>query len=239
MMRFLFALLCAIVCSSGAEESWILYHAPGADVEAILQIAVNVAPPDTKITPQDLPDTCQTADDLKVQHAALSAGVRTIPCLVLQDAQGCYATLPLHGLSAQGVLAARQHANDPQRGQLATRRLLIADLYYDTARIHLPFIPAREKTHAIEHLRLLAESQNIPVGIRQFIALRCLYPSFMCLYAAEYNKAHSAVSEHLFMQAIAALELARDLDDSSRLGRLAYDEREKLRAARLQAKKLD
>ena len=41
------------------------------------------------------------------------------------------------------------------------------------------------------------------------------------------------------MQAIAALELARDLDDSSRLGRLAYDEREKLRAARLQAKKLD
>ena len=228
-MRFLFVLLCTIVCSSGAEESWILYHAPGADVEAILQIAVNVAPPGTKITPQDLPDTCQTADDLKVQHAALSAGVRTIPCLVLQDAQGCYATLPLHGLSAQGVLAARQHANDPQRGQLATRRLLIADLYYDTARIHLPFIPAREKTHAIEHLRLLAESQNIPVGIRQF----------MCLYAAEYNKAHSAVSEHLFMQAIAALELARDLDDSSRLGRLAYDEREKLRAARLQAKKLD
>ena len=66
-----------------------------------------------------------------------------------------------------------------------------------------------------------------------------MYPALMCLYAAEYNKAHTAISEHFFMQAIAALELARDLDASSQLGRLAYEEREKLRAARLQAKKLD
>lgn len=239
MTRFLFALLCMVVSGSRAGESWVLYHAQGADVSAIRQIAAKVAPPDTEVTLQALPNVCKSAEDLKVQHAALSAGVRTIPCLVLQDAQGCYATLPLRGLSQQGVREARNHAHAPQRTQLTAQRLLVADLYYDTARVHMPFISAQEKACAAEHLRLLTALENIPVNTRQFIALRCLYPALMCLYAAEYNKAHTAISEHFFMQAIAALELARDLDASSQLGRLAYEEREKLRAARLQAKKLD
>ncbi len=239
MMRWLIALLCMTICGARAGETWILYHAPGADVEALRGAAVRVAPADVTISSQCLPTSCESADDLNAQRSAIGAGVHMLPCLGLQDAEGCYAVLPLHGLSAQGVHTARDLARAPRRRELEAQRLLAADLYYDTACVHLPFIPQRDKAAAVAHLQTLAESLQFSVDTRQFIALRCLYPSLMRLYAAEYNGAHTPTSERLFLQAISALELARDLDTSSELGRQAHQERESLRAARLQSKSLD
>lgn len=239
MMRLLTVLFFLAIYSSCAEESWILYYAPGADVEELRNAALHVTPPGVAISPQCLPTECKSVDDLKTQREAIGAGVHVLPCLALRDAEGCYAALPLHGLSEQGVHTALRLARDPQRKELEAQRMLSADLYYDTACVHLPFISRQEQADAIKHLRTLAESRQLPVSTRQFIAFRCLYPSLMCLYAAEYRGAHTPVSELLFLQAIAAVELARDLDASSRLGRLAYQERESLRAARLQSKNWD
>ncbi len=240
MKRLLVTLLCTVVCSSShAGETWVLYHAPGADAKALYQVALSVTPPGTTVISQALPATCKSADDLKIQRSAMSAGVHVLPCLALQDERGCYAVLPLRGLSARGVHTARELARAPRRAELAAQRLLAADLYFDIACARLPFIPMHEKTAAMAHLRRLAESETLSVKTRQFIVLHCLYSSLMCMYAAEYSGAHTTTSEQLFLQAIAALEIARDMDASSEIGRLAHQEREKLRAARLQAKKID
>ncbi len=240
MKRLLAAvILCAVVCSSRGEETWLLYHAPDADVEALQQTASSAAPQGTAIRLQALPDVCQSARDLETTREAINAGVHVLPCLVLQDARGVYATLPLRGLTTKGVLTARKLASHPMRSEYAKQRRLAGSLYYDAACVQCNFVAREEKLKALDHMRSLAESERLPVGMRQLIALRYFYPSLMLLYAAEYNGAHTPASERLFLQAVSALEFARDLDADSELGRLAHEKREQLRAARLQARKLD
>ena len=240
MKRLLAAvILCAIVCHTRSEEAWLLYHAPGDDTQALQRAALNVAPKGTSIRLQALPSVCKSARDLEVTREAISAGVCVLPCLVLQDAGGVYAALPLRGLTANGTQAMRRLANYPTRGEYAKQNRLAASLYYDAACVQRSFIPREEKLGAISRMLSLAASEQLSIEMRQLIALRYLYPSLMWLYAAEYNGAHTPISEQFFLQAVSALELARDLEPSSKLGRLAHEKREKLRAARLQAKKLD
>ena len=51
--------------------------------------------------------------------------------------------------------------------------------------------------------------------------------------------AHTPASEAKFLEAIDAVEKARDMDRSSIIGRKAYDERERLRKARRQARTME
>lgn len=239
MKRLFIAAFFLAVCCSFGEDTWLIYHAPGADIKAIQEAANKVVPADISVALRALPTTCETAQDLEICRAAISAGVHVLPSLVLQDAGGTYAALPLRGLSSKGVQAARTLSSNPQRGEHAKQRQLAGDLYYDTSCIKLPGIPLHEKLAAVNRLRILSQSEHLPTETRQLIALRCVYSSLLRLCAKVYDRAHTPVSEQLFLQAVAALELARDLDPLSKLGRLAHDEREKLRAERLRFKKLD
>ncbi len=224
---------------SGSAEAWVVYHAPDAEVAALREKAESVVPEGTRVDYCALPRQCATVGDLDAQRAALEAGVCMLPCLVLRDAEGDYAALPLEGVTAETVRTAVELARAPHRKKEAQARRLTANIYYYTAYARLPFIPLQGQLAAVRVLQELAGSEMLTVEQRQYIALRCLYPALMNCYAREYQGAHTPKTERLFLQAIAALELARDIDPRTSLGRRAHEMREKLRSARLQAKKLD
>lgn len=225
------------ICSGA--EAWIVYHAPEADVSALREKVQSIVPEAVRVDFCVLPKNCKTLRELDVQRAALDAGVCVLPSLVLRDERGAYAALPLEKLTAKGVQSATALADSPQRQQISRTRQLTANIYYYTACARLPFIPPQEQLAAIRVLQELAKSELLPIQQRQFIALHCIYPALMEYYTRSYQGAHTPATEHLFLQAIEALEYARDLDPRSTLGRRAYDRRETLRAARLKAKKLD
>jgi hypothetical protein len=54
-----------------------------------------------------------------------------------------------------------------------------------------------------------------------------------------YKGAHTPASEAKLLEAIAALEAARNMDRNSNIGKQAYDERERLRKARRQARTME
>jgi hypothetical protein len=74
---------------------------------------------------------------------------------------------------------------------------------------------------------------------KQRLGFQCLYPLLLRQYTNMYTGAHTPASEAKLLEAIAALETARDIDRNTRIGRLAHAERERLRKARLQTRSLD
>ena len=74
---------------------------------------------------------------------------------------------------------------------------------------------------------------------RQLLGFRCLYPLLMLQYTNGYRGAHTPVTEAKLLEAIAALEEARDLDRESDIGKAAAAEREKLRTARRKARQYE
>lgn len=228
-----------LVGACGGAESWVVYHAPDAEVPALRERAQKIVPHGTSLVFCSLPQQCVSRGDLDVQRSALEAGVCMLPCLVLQDAEGPFATLPLDGLSAHTVQSAVSLVGSPQRKSQAQARKLTANIYYYTACARLPFMSPQEQLAAVRVLQGLAVSDMLSIRQRQYIALRCLYPALMTCYARTYQGTHTPKTEYLFLQAISALELARDLDPLSPLGRRAHEARENLRSARLQAKRLD
>lgn len=232
-------LLLLLVGVCGGAESWVVYHAPDAEVSALREKAQEVVPQGMSLVFCALPQRCATLGDLDTQRSALEAGVCMLPCLVFQDAEGPFAALPLDGLSARTVQSAAALAKSPQRKSQAQARKLTANIYYYTACARLPFMSLQEQLAAVRVLQELAASEMLSVQQRQHIALRCLYPALMNCYARTHQGVHTQNTERLFLQAISVLELARDLAPRSSLGRRAHDARENLRSARLQAKKLD
>ena len=74
---------------------------------------------------------------------------------------------------------------------------------------------------------------------QQLLGLRCLYPLLMQQYTNAYKGAHTPASEAKLLEAIAALETARDLAPNTALGKRAHDERHRLRMARREARKYE
>ena len=74
---------------------------------------------------------------------------------------------------------------------------------------------------------------------KQRLGFQCLYPLLLRQYTNMYTGAHSPASEAKLLEAIAALEAARDLDRNSGIGKKAFAERERLRAARRQARTME
>ena len=237
---FLLAQLFASLCCA-QEENWELFHAPGADGAALLKRVSSCLPNGVSVSLRELSSTGADQESLQTQRDAIAAGVHSLPCLSLRDARGPYAVLPISGVDSSKVNLARKLASSPQRDERAEQRLLVATLFYLCSLSGLPEIDSTLRDSAVDRLREMTELSELSVPLRQFIALNCLYPALlqkMCsLYAA--NGAHSPQSEQIFLQAVAALEKARDLDPLSRTGRIAYELREQLRAARLRSKRFD
>ncbi len=225
----------------GAAESRELYVLAGADMakwEPVLA-PLRAAEPQMEYTVVEVPAKAGSPAATKVQARAIEAGIAALPSLVLKDDRGIYATLPLTKLTVQKLQEAQALANDPQRDAAAARRLFDARCYLLCARISEPAIADDALVTAIEECRLLLRHAKAEEADRQFLGLRCLYPLLMTQYARGYNGAHSPQTETKLLEAIAALEAARDINRESELGKEAFAERERLRTARREARQYE
>lgn len=232
-------LLCTAVANAG---EWQLYHARGADTEALAARVTPLLPEGVSLRLCELDREQLAPDRPQAYREAISAGVRVLPCLALCDEQGAYATLPLHTLCAERIRQAEKLASAPERAETAARRRLAAAIFITRLwadNMEQADIPCMEQ--AIHTLQEHLHAPSTSTQLRQLIALRALYPAFMRLYTAEYRAhgSHTPRSEKLLLQAISALEIARDADNTSTLGRLAFAERERLRAARLKSRQYE
>ncbi len=235
------ALLLSLALPTAAAESRELYVKGGTNAAAWEKglAPLRAAEPQVEYRVVELPEHAGNPADAKTRARAMEAGVTVLPSLVLRDEQGAYATLPFIGLTVKQLEEARQLANAPQREESASRRRFDAQCYLLCARISQADISDEALATAVEECRLLLQHATATDADRQFLGLRCLYPLLMLRYTREYSGAHSPQTEARLLEAIAALEAARDLDRETKLGKEAFAERERLRAARREARKYE
>ena len=243
-MRFLhFALLLLSAGTSYALE-WVLYHPAGVDAAPLAQRVQPLLPQGVKLRLSALPAGCDSEQDARLHSEAIAAGINSLPALSLRDARGAYAALLLSGQSddqlREQLAQVQDLASAPTRSADTHRRLLTGKLFELRFRLSRAASPAAQDT-LLEHINTLMMAQDTPEDMRQLIALHCLYPAIMQQYAAEYQArgAHSPRTERKLLEAIRVLELARDTNKSTTLGRRAHAERERLRAARLKSRQYE
>ncbi len=224
-----------------AEESRVLYVRAGQDVEACkaLLAPLRAAEPELEYKLMEVPEKPDSPRAAKARAKAMEAGVTALPSLALVDADGTYAALPLNGLTVQKLTESRALANDPQRESSASRRRFDARCYLLCARMAAPELSDEALSTAIEECRMLLQHASAENTDRQFLGLRCLYPLLMMQYVRGYDGAHTPETEAKLLEAIAALEAARDIDRETPLGKEAFAERERLRMARREARKYE
>lgn len=235
----LFALPALLALPAAAGVRYDLFAAPEANREKLTKQVEALLPETTGIRYIELPNECKNLPDARNQARAIEAGVTQLPCLVLSDEDGAYAALPLHGLSAEGVEAAQQLAESPDRKILIQKRRFDAHLFFLCARMSLNEMDDRALAETIRNCRHLMQLKQASPERRQFLALRCLYPLLMMQYARGYEGAHTPATEAKLLEAIAALEEARDINPDSPYGRQAHEERERLRAARIKSRQYE
>ncbi len=235
------AVLLSLALPLSATESRELYVQASANMTPWEEVLapLRAAEPELEYKLVEVPAEPNSPAAAKARAKAIEAGIAALPSLVLADEKGAYAALPLTGLTVQKLTDARAKANDEQREDTAARRRFEARLYLLCARISQPAISDEALTNAIEECRLLLRHVKAEKADQQFLGLRCLYPLLMTQYARGYNGAHSPQTEAKLLEAIAALEAARDLDHETPLGKEAFAERERLRAARREARQYE
>ncbi len=235
------ALLCSLALPLAAAESREIYMQVGenpAKWEGVLA-PLRAAEPQVEYKWIEVPAKADSPAAAKARAKAIEAGVAALPSLALKDEEGIYASLPLAGLTVRKLEETRALANDPQREDAASRRRFDVRCYLLCARISTPSMPDDALSNAIEECRLLMRHAKAETADLQFLGLRCLYPLLMMQYARGYNGAHTPQTEAQLLEAIAALEAARDLDRETPLGREAFAERERLRSARREARQYE
>lgn len=236
----LFPLIAAVLSCAGAEERYTVYLAEGMP-EAVLKHSLRqILGEEKEVGFVRLASSCRTAEEAKRHAHAIEAGVSALPSLVLADGKGPFATLVLHRLTPADLARARALADAPTRHEAHRRRLLGAHVYLLCARTAL--CPPEDEEgieNAIAACRAVMENDICNAELRQFLGLHCLYPLLMRQYVHGYTGAHTPFTEAKLLEAIAALEAARDIDRESPDGRKAHQERERLRAARRKSREYE
>lgn len=186
---------------------------------------------------------CREANHLDAARRAAMAlrdGVSELPCVALSDDKGSYACLPLPLTSTAQIEEAQARATAPDRDAEAVQREFEAKSFMLLASLHFtPPSTPEQCLHEVARARKLLESEAATQEDEQVLILRIIYPLLMRRYALLYTGAHTPETEAALLEAITALEQARDLNPTSTPGRQAYDERERLRDARLQSRPYD
>lgn len=241
MKRILTTLLAACALHAGGEE-YTVYFRQGTDTAAVARKLSELrrTDPQAECRFVVLVDEATTLPDAINSANAIKAGVTELPSLVIADAQGAYAVLPVAQVNAASLATAREAATAPDRDQLARRRNFDAQQYLLFARMALVKpLEGDALQQCIGTCRALMEHPFATPADKQRLGLRCLYPLLMQEYASMYRGAHTPASEAKLLEAIAALEAARDLDRNTETGKQAFAERERLRTARRQARTME
>ena len=241
MKRLLAILLCSCGLAAGGEE-YTIYFRHGTNTSAMVRhlAPLRAAVPQVECRYVVLEDNAETMAAAINSANALNAGVEELPSLVLSDDQGAYAVIPLPRLTAATLEAARTAATAPDRNQRARQRHFEAQQYLLFARMALISpLEGEVLQQCLSSCRALMEHPFATPADKQRLGYLCLYPLLMQEYATMYKGAHTPASEAKLLEAIAALEAARDMDRNSSIGKQAFDERERLRKARRQARTME
>ena len=222
-----------------AADSYRVYLKDAQQQAEAEQIVRDALPKDTHFEVKVLPEDCRSQADAHTQSEAMHAGVTELPCLVVSDAQGPYTVLRLAGLTAEHLQAAKALADAPERAEQAAERDLAARLYLLCASLCVEEADDAALTGIVNECRALLEHSKATEEQKQFIGYRCLYPALLLQYSRGYTGAHTPYTEAKLLEAIAALEAARDLNRETKIGKQAFDERERLRRARREARKYE
>lgn len=223
-------------------ESYTVYLPVGTEASAVEEALkpLRKAVPNAVCSFIHLSDKCKTMQEAVQAAKAIRAGVSHLPCLVLADEEGEYAAIPLANLTDESLFAAQGIAKEETRESKAAIRRFQAKEYLLFARLGIAQPLSNEVIElCIVSCRTLMSHSIATARDRQLLGFRCLYPLLMLQYTNSYNGAHTPDSEAKLLEAIAALEAARDLNPDSDIGRAAYAEREKLRAARRKARQYE
>lgn len=233
----------AVLTPPAAALSYTVYTAEGKNTSELQQLVHKLLPPATEGASEcrflELKTACNDVSQAEIQAEAIEAGVTHLPCLVLADDMGPYATLLLHGLTRQSIEQAATQAAAPDRESKTEQRRFDSQLYLLFARCAMEEPTAETLDELVQESRLLLSHELCPKEMQQLIGLRCLYPLLMKQYAIGHTGAHTPATEAKLLEAIAALEAARDLDPESATGKRAHDERHRLRMARREARKYE
>lgn len=224
---------------SCAADTYCIYTAQANNAETLREQVQKIAPQLTDIAVKQLPYACQNKQDAALQADAIAAGVSELPCLVISDEKGAYAVLRLESLTPQAISQATETATTPERIQHAEQRRLNADIHLLCANLGIGEPTDEELAEIVKTCKNLMAHPKATTEQQQFIGYRCLYPALLLQYTRGYTGAHTPYTEAKFLEAIAALEAARDLNRETKIGKEAFAERERLRAARREARKYE
>lgn len=219
----------------------LVYFENGTDTKGMVeQLApFRKANPQRELKFIPITSQCRTMHDAVNAAKGVVAGITELPCLVLCDEAGEYATLPLRTLTEEALAAAENAATAPDREEKAAARRYLGKEYLLFARMAL-VQPMDDATLGLclDSCRALMAYPLATTEDKQLLGLRCLYPLLLEEYKRGYAQsgAHTPATEAKLLEAIAALEAARDIAPDTKLGKQAAAERERLRAARRQAR---
>lgn len=241
MKRLLAILLCSCGLAADGEEYTIYFRQGTSTSSVVRQLApLRAAVPQAECRYVVLEDSAGNMASAINSANALNAGVEELPSLVLSDEQGAFAVIPLPRLTAATLETARAAATAPDRNQRARQRHFEAQQYLLFARMALISpLEGEPLQQCLSTCRALMEHPFATQADKQRLGFRCLYPLLMQEYTTLYKGAHTPASEAKLLEAIAALEAARDLDRNTETGKQAFDERERLRKARRQARTME
>lgn len=233
----------AVLSRPAAADTYTVYTAEGKNTPELQEMVRKILPAPPEGNPDcrflELRTDCNELPQAEIQADAIEAGVTHLPCLVLADAVGPYATLLLQGLTRQTIEQATAQATAPDRESKTEQRRFDSQLYLLFARCAMEEPTDETLAELVEDSRRLLSHELCPKEMQQLIGLRCLYPLLMKQYAIGHTGAHTPATEAKLLEAITALETARDLDPESALGKRAHDERHRLRMARREARKYE
>lgn len=234
----------AILLPTAVGETYTVYLPEGAEVANVAHIVRKLLQRDEQQQPvacefKTLPYKCRNSKQAEVQAEAMAAGVTHLPCLVIADDQGPFATLVLRGLKRADIKKAAEQATAADRYEKAKRREFNAGLYLLFARCEYEEKTPETLSELVNECHILLSHDECSKELQQLIGLRCLYPLLMKQYAIGHQGAHTPETEAKLLEAIAALEQARDIAPDSALGKRAHDERHRLRMARRKARQYE
>lgn len=243
-MRAFFTTAATIILGSAVSsaDTYTVYLPEGmepAAVEGKLE-PLRRAVPDADCQFVHLTSKCSNMHEAVQAAKAIRAGITHLPSLVLADEDGEYAAVPLHLLTDESLSAAHSVAKGEDRETKCAIRRFQAKEYLLFARLNLAQPLSDEVIElCIVSCRTLMNHSIATAHDRQLLGYRCLYPLLMLRYTNAYKGAHTPASEAMLLEAIAALEAARDIDRDTDIGKEAFAERERLRAARRKARQYE
>lgn len=231
-------MLTAFACANDSDTRYQVYIAEESDTAAANAIVSKVLPQNAAYEVCVLPTNGTTYEEAEQQAKAMREGVHALPCLVISVPQQAPAVILLKDLTEKTLKIAQQAENSATAEEMK-RRDLAARIFLICASLSIKEQDEATLEATVTECRHLLEHPQVTDEQRQFIGYRCLYPALLLQYRKAYTGAHTPYTEAKLLEAIAALETARDLNRNTKIGKQAFAERERLRRARREARKYE